>query len=575
MKKKTKKLTEEQKKKKRESAFRKKIRDTFTGMGFTYIPTLNIHFVVGNRTVELDYTFLYKNILIVCEDTTSASRDTEHILKKNEAAGELSNNLSEFVTILSELFPDRSQQLQKYNVDRLLFYNIYISQSEIDITEEDQKRFSNMVFWEPQTLAFFNRLVQCIKYSAIYELFRYLNIRDDEIGYSGSGGSKRTVKAPIIYPRDITGLRNGIRVVSFMMSAEDLLKTGYVLRKDNWETSAFLYQRLIEKEKIKGIRQFLAEKGEAFYNNVIVALPDGVQFEDSNGRIKSIEDIHDFQDCKLIVPAEMNSICIIDGQHRIFAHHEAPSSDKYESRIEPLRKQLHLLVTGLIFPAQMKTLERNKIQSEIFLDINDNTKKVAANVLTHIEMIKDPFSDIGLARRVLEKLNKKGVFLNRFELSALDENKIKVASIIKYALRYLVTLTPSENRSSFIDFWDGDKEALLSKEDEDALNEYIDFCARNLDIYFGAVRAAHKVEWGNPDSKILSIVSLNGFIIALNRSIRKEGLRDFNYYFDSFKNLGISFTREDFQLTASQYHMFSNTILKNAFAFSEEELDTY
>ena len=57
----------------------------------------------------------------------------------------------------------------------------------------------------------------------------------------------------------------------------------------------------------------------------------------------------------------------------------------------------------------MKEPERKQIQSQIFLDINDNTKKVAPNVLTHIEMVKDPFSDIGLARRVIERLNKKRV----------------------------------------------------------------------------------------------------------------------------------------------------------------------
>ena len=46
-----------------------------------------------------------------------------------------------------------------------------------------------------------------------------------------------------------------------MMSAEDLLNTCYVLRKDNWSESIWLYQRLIEKGKIKNIRNFLASKG--------------------------------------------------------------------------------------------------------------------------------------------------------------------------------------------------------------------------------------------------------------------------------------------------------------------------
>lgn len=272
--KKKKKLTEEQKRKNRKnSAFRKSIRDTFTGMGFTYLPTNNYHFTIGNRTVELDYVFIYKNVVIVCEDTTGAAKDKDHIRKKNEAAGELKSNAQRLIEVMWEKFPEKVETLKEYNIERVLQYYIYISQNELGISEEDIKRFSNIIFWEPQMLSFFYKLSQCIQYSAKYEFFRFLGITNDQIGYSKSGGLKRSLKAPIIYPKDITGLRNGIRVISFMMSAEDLLKTGYVLRKDNWETSVFLYQRLIEKEKIKGIRRFLAEKGEAFYNNVIVALP--------------------------------------------------------------------------------------------------------------------------------------------------------------------------------------------------------------------------------------------------------------------------------------------------------------
>lgn len=282
--------------------------------------------------------------------------------------------------------------------------------------------------------------------------------------------------------------------------------------------------------------------------------------------------MQDFQNCKLIVPSEMNSICIIDGQHRIFAHHEAPPTDKFENKIKQLRGQLHLLVTGLIFPSEMKNLERMRVQSEIFLDINDNTKKVAASVLTHIEMIKDPFSDIGLARRVLEKLNKKSAFLNKFELSALDEKKIKVASIIKYALKYLVTIKQSDNRKGLVDCWEDDKIRKLNENDEEILNEYIEFCASRLDLYFNAIKNAFKNEWNNPDSKILSVVSINGFIIALNRSIKKIGLLEYEGYFEIFNRLSISFSKEEFKYTASQYHMFSDVILRDAFLLSPEDI---
>ena len=560
-----KKLTAEQKaaqlKKRKVLAFRKKIRSSFTDAGFTYFSTLDKHFPIGTRTVELDYLFLYENIIVICEDNTKQKKDIDHIRNKNESFAEIRNNKTAFLNWLSNTFPEKATMVKQYRPERYFLYYIYISQTELEITEDEKNRYSNLLFWDPETLSYFNRMAQCIQHSARYEIFRYLGLKNDEIGFSGSEGGKTTIKAPIIYPQEATGLHNGVRVVSFMMSAEKLLRTSYVLRKDSWEESMFLYQRLIEKDKVKSIRAFLAQKGEAFYNNIIVALPDNVTFEDDAGTPILVENIGDFQHCKLVLPDEMNSICIIDGQHRIFAHYEAPATEKYELQIAPLRRQLHLLVTGLIFPTEMKEPERKQIQSQIFLDINDNTKKVAPNVLTHIEMVKDPFSDIGLARRVIERLNKKRVFLNRFELSALDESKIKVASIIKFALRYLVTVTPAEGKTSLYAYWQGNKEAFQQK-DEASLNDYIEFCANSIDLYFSAIRDAFKSSWNDPASKMLSVISINGFIIAFNRQLNKYGVSDYPFYSSCLRKLSIDFSKNGFPYTSSQYRKFSGRILQ-------------
>ena len=572
-----KKLTAEQKaaqlKKRKVLAFRKKIRSSFTDAGFTYFSTLDKHFPIGTRTVELDYLFLYENIIVICEDNTKQKKDIDHIRNKNESFAEIRNNKTAFLNWLSNTFPEKATMVKQYRPERYFLYYIYISQTELEITEDEKNRYSNLLFWDPETLSYFNRMAQCIQHSARYEIFRYLGLKNDEIGFSGSEGGKTTIKAPIIYPQEATGLHNGVRVVSFMMSAEKLLRTSYVLRKDSWEESMFLYQRLIEKDKVKSIRAFLAQKGEAFYNNIIVALPDNVTFEDDAGTPILVENIGDFQHCKLVLPDEMNSICIIDGQHRIFAHYEAPATEKYELQIAPLRRQLHLLVTGLIFPTEMKEPERKQIQSQIFLDINDNTKKVAPNVLTHIEMVKDPFSDIGLARRVIERLNKKRVFLNRFELSALDESKIKVASIIKFALRYLVTVTPAEGKTSLYAYWQGNKEAFQQK-DEASLNDYIVFCANSIDLYFSAIRDAFKSSWNDPASKMLSVISINGFIIAFNRQLNKYGVSDYPFYSSCLRKLSIDFSKNGFPYTSSQYRKFSGRILAEAFDFTNEELET-
>ena len=569
-------LTEEQKKeqarKKKEAAFKRKIKTTFIAAGFFYLPSNGKEFKIGHRVVELDYLFIYDNVVLICEDTCGQKKDKDHIRKKSESFQEIQNCLKEFFAWMIETFPNDRALVEKYRPERYQVFYLYIPQNELDLTADERALYGNLLFVEPETLSYFSRMTQCIHYSARYEIFRFLGIKDEHLGSSSSEGAKTTIKAPIIYPEDVTGLRNGVRVVSFMMSAEKLLRTAYVLRKDNWEESIFLYQRLIEKEKIKSIRAFLASKGETFYNNIIVALPDNVTFEDDSSNPISKDKIGDFQHCKLVMPDEMNSICVIDGQHRIFAHYEAPSNDKHESRIAVLRKQLHMLVTGLIFPADMSEAGRKQIQSEIFLDINDNTKKVAPNVLTHIEMIKDPFSDIGLARRVIERLNKQRIFLNRFELSSLDEEKIKVSSIIKFALRYLVTIKPADGKTSLYAYWDGDKEAL-QKKDEAALNAYIEFCAKQIDVYFSSVRDVFKTAWNDPQSKILSVIAINGFIIALNRQLAKNGLGNHDSYNGYFQNVNMDFSKEGFPYTSSQYRKFSSQILRDAFGFTEEELE--
>ena len=107
-----KKLTAEQKaaqlKKRKELAFRKKNRSSFTDAGFTYFSTLAKHFPIGTRTVELDYLFLYENIIVICEDNTKQKKDIDHIRNKNESFAEIRNNKTAFLNWLSNTFPEKA-----------------------------------------------------------------------------------------------------------------------------------------------------------------------------------------------------------------------------------------------------------------------------------------------------------------------------------------------------------------------------------------------------------------------------------------------------------------------------------
>ncbi len=570
----TKKLDEKSLLKREKSAFKKKIRNTFCGAGFKYIPTNNIQMQIGLREIEIDYMFIYENIWLVCEDTVKTTNIRDHIRVKNEAMDEIKKNISNFIAKLKYYFPNYADDFDKYDEKRIKIFGLYFSKNDISLADTDCDLFNNLTFVEPKTLEYFQWLVKGVKYSARNEIFRFLNLKNRDIGLISSSSESTQITAPIIYPREFTGLKNKVRVVSFMMSAEDLLNTCYVLRKDNWENSIWLYQRLIDNNKIKKIRDFLEVKGESFYNNIIVALPEDVSFIDVANHSKSIYEINDLEgNCKLVLPKELNSICIIDGQHRVFAHYESGNDSKQERRIAELRKQLHLLVTGLVFPKEMSPKEKSKIQSEIFLEINSNSKPVAPNVLLQIKRLNNPIADESIAQFVIEKLNKDKIFLNCFQTSSLEIGKIKTASIVRFALRYLVTITPADGKKSLFDFWEGDKEALAASNDE-AIKSYVNFCVHVLREYFGAIKKNLSEDWNNENSKLLTVISLNGFIIALTRQLAINGVRDFKFYDSIFSEWEFDFSKNGFLYTSSQYRKFSTEILSGAFKIDEKALET-
>lgn len=567
-------LTADQLEKRAKRAFKNKIMKTFTEAGFQYIPTNDQEMYIGLRKVEVDALFIYENIWLICEDTVKTTDIRDHIRTKNEAFGQIKDNLNLFVDELINMFPDKEKMLHQYDSSRIKPFALYISKEEVVLSDDDYELFSELTFVQPKTLNYFQWIVQCIKRSARNEIFRFLGIRNADIGIVSSARESAEITAPIIYPKSFTGLKNNVRIVSFMMSAEDLLNTCYVLRKDNWSDSIWLYQRLIEKSKIKGIRSFLESKGEAFYNNIIVGLPDSVRFFDEEGNYKTIDEIGDLEgNCTLTIPKEMNSICVIDGQHRIFAHYESGVDSKQEHTIAELRKQLHLLVTGLVFPPEMSEEERARIQSEIFVDINSNAKLVPQNVLLQIKRIQNPIADESIAQFVIEKLNKQGVFQNLFQISTLDGGKIKTASIVRFALRYLVTVNPTEGRQSLFTYWNGDNEALLAMKN-DAIEQYVKYCDTTLRNYFGAIKKNFRMQWEDETSKLLSVIAINGFILALTRQLSINGVQDFAFYDNVFSGWKFDFSKEEFPYTSSQYRKFSTRILQEAFKIDDNIIET-
>lgn len=55
-------------------------------------------------------------------------------------------------------------------------------------------------------------------------------------------------------------------------------------------------------------------------------------FQKNNQQI-NIENITNFDNCKIFIPNKANTICIIDGQHRVYAHYEDVQNTSLEKDI--------------------------------------------------------------------------------------------------------------------------------------------------------------------------------------------------------------------------------------------------
>ena len=132
------KLSKEQKaENKKRAAYSKQIEDIFLQSGFKKIHTNGKQFILGNRQNELDNCFIYKNVLIICEDTirelklkekaiaNGENYNKNHKLEKQETATAINNNKKEFLEILKGIAPD-CNELTDYKYNELNIYYLYL-----------------------------------------------------------------------------------------------------------------------------------------------------------------------------------------------------------------------------------------------------------------------------------------------------------------------------------------------------------------------------------------------------------------------------------------------------------------
>ena len=138
-------------------------------------------------------------------------------------------------------------------------------------------------------------------------------------------------------------------------------------------------------------------------------------------------------------------------------------------------------------------------------------------------------------------------------------------SIVKFALSYLVSIDNTTHDNLYT-VYNGDKDKIKNRDDEE-LDKYIEFCSKEINKYFSCLRNSKIPDWNDEQSKILSVVALNGFISALYDLIDTiKILLETEEYQHAFDKLTLTFDRESFDYTASQYRKLSKVIQKEIFS---------
>lgn len=579
-----------------EIKFHRRLKSIFSSMGMDYVETTHKEIELKNRKVEVDFVLIYKNILIIGEETTAKPKGQnlrDHIRRKKEAFEEITNSFDDFLEWLYDLHPDSKKELEEYKPGIKTCF-VYCSMHPTQLSEHKKSGlYKSIKFMEPSVISYFQQMTKCLKHTEVYEFLHFLGLHQGDVGNASNMTDRNEIRNTIITPETGTKLADGVRTVSFMMAADTLMRAGYVLRKDSWNSAGSCYQRLIKPNRLNKIRAYIAEKQSAFINNIIVVLPENATFSDGDEQVDIFadENCRDFADLKMSLPIEMNSICIIDGQHRVFAHYEG--EDKLEKEIKKVRGKRYLLVTGLVFAPGTPKNRSSQIQSQLFLDINQNTQKVPQDVTLQIRRTAEPLSDISIATKVLELMNAEEPFVDKFEFSGLSDGqrRIKTTSIILYALRKVVSTHKSDEDNLF-KYWKLRESSSGSVSDitDSTVDDYSQYCEEQLITFFKAVKSRFKDQWdiaegsdsvpvvpednsgasGRGDelqklkrqSKLFSVVSINGFIMCFGKLIAETGLCEKAEYKEMLEEISdINFNSTEFSYTSSQYAQFSEKLI--------------
>lgn len=494
--------------------------------------------------------------------TTKSEGISKHIKTKSLLYDAILDNQEEFLNFLDSSFPDFKSTLEaKYDRENCKVAIVYCSKNTIDSSIKDA--VTNVKYFDYNIVRYFKSVTEAVKLSAIPEIISFLGFEYQDVGLHSSGSGESKFSGSVL-PHTSSNYEKGYKVVSFYVDPKTLLEQSYVLRRDGWRDDEGVYQRMISKGKIKQVRKYLNDQKRVFINNIIVTLPSTTQLVNEKGQTLDPDKLTKTSPGIIQIPQGYGTIGLIDGQHRVFAYHEGGVND---TTISTLREKQNLLVTGIIYPPSVKDEEKTKFEAKIFLEINSTQTKAKSQVTHAIKLLLEPFAPESIAKAVLNRLNDTGPLTGEFERYFFDADKIKSTSVVSYGIKPLVKLSGDD---SLFKVWDhADKDKLLKGKDAALLQQYINYCATEINMLMGGVKAntANIGLWTNDKNikgRILNTTSINGLIVCLRELIADKGK---TLSFETYKKKFSGLKASNFQnYKSSQYGALGKALYKAYFS---------
>ncbi|MDD6155956.1 MAG: DGQHR domain-containing protein [Lachnospiraceae bacterium] len=288
-------------------------------------------------------------LFIECKETAEEGNKKDWRLELTEIHGLFQS----LCNAIREHYPDK-----KFKFKYIFATKNYI----IGDTDKDRMDSFGIYNFDDKTVLYYDKLGSYLGKAARYQLLGAL--------FKGKKIDELDTRIPAI-----RGFMGNLTYYTFLIEPEKLLKIGYVLHRTNanndYEDMLPSYQRLIKKERLKKIREFV-EGGGYFPNSIIISVDskNGMRFDPIG---KEGGNNPNAKMGILYIPQIYQTAYIIDGQHRLYGY----SDTKYA-------------INNTIPVVAFDNLDKD-VQLQLFMEINENQKAVskALRNILEIEMNLD------------------------------------------------------------------------------------------------------------------------------------------------------------------------------------------